>query len=79
MKNETKKYNVYVVNQFGSVITTRLNKNTKNLRACVVFMLDFLFDKTLVLFHEIENQRNPSFVLLNDYVNNMQKLIHKRS
>ena len=27
-----------------------------------------LFDKTLVLFHEIENQRNPHFVLLNDYV-----------
>ena len=63
-----KKYNVYVVNQFGSVITTRLNKNTKNLRACVVFMLNYLFDKTLVLFHEIENQRNPNFVLLDDYV-----------
>jgi hypothetical protein len=31
-------------------------------------MLNYLFDKTLVLFHEIENQRNPNFVLLNDYV-----------
>ena len=63
-----KKYNVYVVNQFGSVITTCLNKNAKNSRACVVIMLNSVFDKTLVFFHEIKNQRNPNFVLLNDYV-----------
>ena len=63
-----KKYNVYVVNQFGSVITTYLNKNEKTSRACVVIMLNSVFDKTLVFFHEIRNQRNPNFVLLNDYV-----------